>query len=284
MKNKLMWLMLVLILPLSGCGIISLGYNYADAYLRYSINSYTSYNDQQKDTIHREVDAYMAWHRATMLPKYVAFLQEVQRTAQSGAPLSKDAVAHFRAEVRALYVQTLQPTIKPAAKLLSTLNEAQIDELEKSFAKEINKLKAKELSGNTEEQLRKRTERSVDFLENLVGGFNDGQLDKIRLMNRNLPFATPLYIAQREDYQAHLLEVLKDRQGAAAIDEVLDAWLHTPEKFRNAADQSLVLAFEQGSDEMIASVYQLLTERQRKALLKNIQKYINTFQDLATSK
>ena len=283
MKHKLMWLMLLL-LPLSGCGIISLGYNYADAYLRYSINSYVSYNDQQKDTIHREVDAYMAWHRATMLPKYAAFLQEVQRTAQSGAPLSKDAVAHFRAEVRDLYVQTLQPTIKPAAKLLSTLNEAQIDELVKSFAKEINKQKAKELSGNAEEQLRKRTERSVDFLENLVGGFNDSQLEKIRVMNRNLPFATPLYIMQREDYQAHLLEVLKDKQGEAAIAGVLDAWLHTPEKFRNAADQSLVLAFEQGSDEMIANVYQLLTERQRKTLLKNIEKYINTFQDLVNSK
>ena len=44
----------------SGCGLISIGYNYAPAYLRYSINSYMSYNDQQKAIIRKEVDDYMA--------------------------------------------------------------------------------------------------------------------------------------------------------------------------------------------------------------------------------
>ena len=89
MNKKLIFVVVLLLPLLSGCGIISLGYNYADAYLRYSINSYTSFNDAQKETIKQEVNLFMLWHRKKMLPEYSRFLQELQQAAQSGAVLNQ---------------------------------------------------------------------------------------------------------------------------------------------------------------------------------------------------
>jgi hypothetical protein len=43
----------------------------------------------------------------------------------------------------------------------------------------------------------------------------------------------------------------------------------------------MLLAFENASDEMIVSVYGMLTARQKNTLRKNIVKYIDTFHDLA---
>lgn len=278
------WLLIVIALVtsmLAGCAIISVGYNYADAYLRYSINSYTSFNDGQKDIIKKEVTVYMQWHRKNMLPEYVRFLQELQRTAQSDVALKKQDVARLRGEVRALYVKTLQPTVRPAASLLSGVDPEQIEELVKSFAKENKKQKDKELAGNPDEQLRRRAERTIDFLENLVGGFSDEQLDKIRGMSRSLPFATGIYIQLREDNQARLIELLKNNKGEAEIYTLLFSWLMTPEAHVSPDDRSIMLAFESASDDMLVSVYQLLTERQKKTLLKNILKYIDIFQELA---
>lgn len=282
MNKKLIFVVALLLPLLSGCGIISLGYNYADAYLRYSINSYTSFNDAQKETIKQEVNLFMLWHRKKMLPEYSRFLQELQRTAQSGAALRKEDVGRFRSEVRALYVKTLQPAVRPAASLLGASDAAQIQELEKSFAKENKKQKDKELAGSKDEQLRKRAERTVDFLENLVGGFNDKQLEKIRDMSHNLPFATAIYIRQREANQARLIELLSNNRSEEEIAAFLNSWLLTPEAITSPDERDTMRNFEAASDEMIASVYQMLTDRQKKTLLKNIQKYIDTMQELAS--
>jgi len=280
--NKKLILVVALLLLLSGCGIISIGYNYADAYLRYSINSYTSFNDAQKETIKQEVNLFMLWHRKKMLPEYIRFLQAVQQTAQSGAVLKKEDVARFRNEVRVLYVNTLQPAVRPAARLLSGIDAAQIQELEKSLAKENKKQKDKELGGDQDERLRKRAERTVDFLENLVGGFNDKQLEQIRDMSHKLPFATGIYISQREHNQARLIELLKSHTGEEEIAAFINSWLLTPEAITSSEERSTMQSFETASDAMIVSVYQMLTERQKKTLLKNIMKYIDTLQELAS--
>jgi len=281
MKSRRIFLIAILLLPLSACGLIAIGYNYAEAYLRYSINSYTSFNDAQKDAIYKEVNIYMAWHRKNMLAEYVMFLQELQQSAQSAALLTKQDASRFRSEVRVLYVKTLQPTILPAARILSSVDPEQVDELVQSFAKENKKQKDKELSGNQDEQLRKRAERTIDFVENLVGNLKDEQLEKIRELNHHLPFVSGIYMSQRENNQAELIELLKNHKGEDEIAAFLSSWLLTPEATRTEDERSIMLAFENASDEMIVAVYQMLTERQKKTLLKNIQKYIDTCQELA---
>jgi hypothetical protein len=283
MNMRLFYIVALLILPLSGCGIISVGYNYADVYLRYTINSYADFNDAQKKAISLEVNDFMRWHRRDMLPVYIDFLKELQQVVQSGAPLKQEDVARFREEMRSLYVKTMQPTVKPAATVLSGVKGGQIEELAKSFYKENGKQRDKELSGSPDEQLRKRAERTIDFVETLVGGLSDMQLEKIRNMSRRLPYATALYIRLREDNQARLLEMLRDKKTKSEIADFLELWLLTPEASRSEEEQRILQDFEIASEEMVVNIYQMLTERQRETLLKNIVKYINTFQGLVNA-
>jgi len=281
MSKKLVFVIALLLLPLSGCGIVSIGYNYADAYLRYSINSYATFNGEQQEFINNEVNGFMRWHRKEMLPEYVSFLQDMHKIAQTGTALQQDDVARLRNEVRTLYVKTLQPTIKPAARLLSGIAPEQIEELVESLQQENNKRKAKELGGSPEEQLRKRAERTIDFIENLVGGLSDKQLDSIREMSHKQPFATAIYIQLREDNQARLIELLRNQNGQEEIGEFLYTWLTAPESNRSAEEQATLQAFERASDDMIIKVYAMLSERQHRTLRGNIRKYLDTFQALS---
>ena len=162
MKKIRLHVVLLLLLTLSGCSIVSVGYNYADAYLRYSINSYATFNDAQRERIKKEVDDFMLWHRKMMLPQYVSFLQELQGMVQAGNALNREDVSRLKAEARKLYVKTLQPTVMPAASLLSGIESAQIEELVPSFDSENNKQKDRELAGTQDEQLRKRVSRRED--------------------------------------------------------------------------------------------------------------------------
>lgn len=280
---KRLHVVLLLLLTLSGCSIVAVGYNYAEVYLRYSINSYATFNAAQKERIKKEVDDYMLWHRKMMLPQYVSFLQELQGMVQAGNALNREDVSRLKAEMRKLYVQTLQPTVSPAASVLKGIEPAQIDELVSAFASENNKQKDKQLAGSLHEQMRKRAERTIDFVENLVGGLTDTQQDKFRELSHNLPFATDLYIRLREENQAGLVNMLNNNKSEGEIAAFLSVWLNTPEANRSPEEQKVLMSFESASEEMTISVYAMLSERQRKTLLKNITKYIDTFQQLANA-
>lgn len=274
-------LALLLLLQLGGCGIISLGYNYSDVYLRYTINSYTSFSKEQKQEIHRDVDEFLRWHRKVMLPEYVKFLRELQNKVASGSALSVEEVREYRLKVRRLYVSTLQPTVVPAAHLLNGMNEDQADEMAASLGKENAKQREKDLAGSREEQLSSRTERTVEFIENLVGSLNDNQLEQLRIANAKLPYASDIYQRLKEDNQKHLIELVKHHEGEDEIGNFLSLWLIMPEKFRKPEEQEALKAFEESSDGLIAQIYAMLTERQRNKLLKNITKYADTFDKLS---
>ena len=283
MKRMRLYFVVLFLLTMSGCSIVSVGYNYAGAYLRYSINSYATFNAIQKERITKEVDDFMLWHRKLILPQYVSFLQELQGIVLAGHALNKEDVTRLRVEVRKLYVKTLQPTVKPAASLLSGIEAVQIEELVTSFARENDKQKDKELSGSLDEQLRKRAERTIDFVENLAGGLTDAQQEKIRELSHNLPFATELYIRLREENQAGLIALLKNNRSERDIAAFLSVWLISPEANRSPEEQKILMSFESAAEEMTVSIFAMLTERQRKTLLKNITKYIDIFQQLASA-
>ena len=130
---------------------------------------------------------------------------------------------------RALYVKTLLPAVMPAARLLSGVDDAQVQELAQSFAKENKKQKDKELGGSQDEQLRKRTERTIDFLENLVGGFTDKPAGKDQGDESSIAVCHRHLYRQREDNQARLIELLRNKKGEEEIAAFLKQWLYTPE-------------------------------------------------------
>lgn len=280
MKPKQIFIIAFLLSPLSGCGLASIGYNYADVYLRYSINTYASFNESQQETIKNNVNGFMQWHRKEMLPEYVGFLQIMKALIQSGAVNNKLDVTKLRIQLRALYIKTLQPTIKPAASLLSGADAEQIQELVVAFAKENKKQREKEIGDGAEEQLEKRADRSIDFIENLVGGLKNEQIEKIRQLSRQLPYASLIYLQLKEDNQVRLITLLRQSKGEAEIAALLTGWLTSPETYRSSEEQSTISVFENAMDEMVVQVYGLFNERQKKILLRSMDKYIDVFQEL----
>lgn len=277
-------LMLGLLLPLGGCGIISIGYNNADVYLRYTVNSYASFDKAQKVAIHDDVERYMAWHRNDMLPEYVQYLRALEQTIRSGGPLQPEEAARYRRQVRELYIKTMQHAIRPAASILVTVSAEQIAELEQSFASENRKLRDKELSGDLQQQLHRRGEKIVDFIENLVGSLSDAQLEKVRTDSYSLPYTAGIMQTAREENQLLLLDMLRRNAGLEEIEKYLSAWLAQPESLRSDEDRVKLTALEQASDGFMVEVYDMLSEKQRKKLLKNLEKYSSVFSELAAKK
>jgi len=280
MKKSLL-IALAIALLVSGCNTVGLLYRNADLYLQHKINSYTSFNDQQKETIRQEVSDYMRWHRKNALPEYIIFLQNLNGAVQYNGHLSVETVTGLRLQLMSLFRTTMAPTVQPAALLFRSMDKVQIQELEKSFAEDIQEQKKERLDGSADEKLDKRAKQTIDFLEWLAGNLSKEQEQKVREMSRRLPFITPIFIQNRETNQRKLITLLNNHAGTEEIATFLSAWVLTPEKARTPYQQHAFESFEKGTDEMIVQIHGLLTARQKEHINEMISAYIKDMRSLS---
>lgn len=272
----------LILLCCSGCGTITFGYNHADWVLNYWINDYTSFNAEQRAQIRIEIDNYLLWHRRHALPEYITYLQDMDAAINQEASLSVGDVMRLRKEGRRLYQLTLEPMIRPAAHVLSTLDDEQITELADTLAKRNQKQRKKMLKGSARDMLAARAERHVEFVENLVGRLSTDQENKITEMSLRIPFASGDFIGQREARQAELIALLRDKAGEDRIAALLLRWLKDPDAYGTPQQQQAITAYEDAMNEMTIRLVALLTTRQRQYLTDEIATYIDGFRKLGS--
>jgi hypothetical protein len=272
-------LALVLLLC-AGCNRITFGYDHADWLLRHWINDYTSFDTEQKDQIKADVADYMRWHRKVALPEYIAFLQYLEALANRDSALQTADIVHIRSEISRLYKFTMTPFVRPAAHVLSTLDERQIEELRKTLSEQNHEQRDEMLSGNTQEELSRREDGYIHFVESLAGHLSKEQEDKIREMSMRIPFVTGYYIERREAMQVRLILLLRSHAGEDKIAALFEQWIDAPPVPATPQERQAFEAYDKAMNEMIAGISELLTAQQRVQLRKTIADHIDDFQHL----
>lgn len=279
--SKSIFIVLALVLlSCSGCSTITFGYNHADWLLRYWINDYASFDSRQKQDIHSDVDDYMRWHRKSALPEYTTFLQNLDALTGHDRAIDVEDVERTRAEINRLYRLTMAPAIRPAAHLLSSLDNRQIEELRKTLAEKNREQREEDVTGNEQKDLDRRAKRYIDLAETLIGHLNDEQEKQIRQMSLHIPFITTAYIEHRESQQAELIAALKNHAGEDMIVTLFTQWLVAPPVPATPKAQQTIEAFDHAMNEMIVQIFDLLTETQKEHLHKKLSGYIDDFQKL----
>jgi len=278
-QKKSFLMVLALLFTLAGCSMMTFGYNHGDWLLRYWINDYTSFNKTQKEEIHREVDSYMRWHRQYALPEYTTWLQNLNRIVNSGKALAVADIALSRAEVWRLYRLTVTPMIRPAARILGTLDDQQIAELAQNFADKNREYREEYLQGNEQEILVKRADRFIDITEKLVGHLDAKQRDIVREMSMRVPSSSG-YINQRKARQSELISLLNDKGSEAKIAELLISWTDSPESSPSPQYRQSIIAYDNGMNELLAQIFGLLKSHQKLHLSEKLNGYSNDFNKL----
>jgi hypothetical protein len=194
-----------------------------------------------------------------------------------------EEIALLRAQLTGLYRKSLTPAIKPAAEILSSLDSRQIQELERNLAGENTTQKREEMDMGRDAYLDKRAYKTLDFLEGLVGNLGREQRQRVKEMSRHLPLIRDTYIEQRATNQGRLIKLLNNNAGADKIASFMSLWILAPDATRTAQQQRDIHAFETASHEMIANIQGMLTIRQKNHLHKEISRYIDELQNLATN-
>lgn len=280
LSRSCLFVLVLLLLGSAGCSRVTFGYNHADWLLRYWINDYTSFNAEQKAVIRLEVADYMRWHRQSALPEYIALLQNLQALLERDTALTAADVIRFRAEGGKVYRMTMTPLVRPAARVLRTLDREQIEELRATLAERNRGQREELLSDSAQEDLARRAERHVDNVAALVGRLSREQKEAIRALSLRIPFASAEYLAQRETKQAHLIALLDGGADEDAIAALLRQWIERPEVSRSASQELAIAAYESAMNGMTAAIFELLTPHQKDHLRRRIAAWVRDFRQL----
>ena len=118
-------LAILIIFVITGCGIVSLGYNRLPFLAILELDSIFDLNDEQSKLVRTELDSWLQWHRKNHLPQYVTKLEQWQILV-----LQDLTPAQFCKEVEVSIVlineavEQFIPALIPIAK---TLSSAQIE-------------------------------------------------------------------------------------------------------------------------------------------------------------
>jgi uncharacterized protein DUF6279 len=267
----------VLVCLLAGCGALEFAYNNADIWLRWQAGRYLDLRDAQEEEFNARLASFLAWHRAKALPQYARLADEAGARLARGASQA-DLVWGYDA-IRQQWLEGLRRAGAELGDFLDRLSPAQIEHLERRFAKDNRKFAREWLEGTPEERRSRRLKRIVHAMQDWLGELSDAQRERVRQYNDSAPLNGELHDRERRRRQAELLVGLRARDSARSF----DAWAADWDRGRDPAVAAVNRAGTDAFLAMLADVERTLSPRQREIAIARLRGFARDFDMLAAA-
>ena len=175
---------------LSGCSAMRVAYENADTFLRWRATSYLDLHGQDSDDLDEAIDAFLAWHRSQALPQYARIADGAAMRVANG--LSREDLVWGYDSLVAQARKSLRTAAVRIAPLLDRLDEQQVRHLEERFAEDNRKFAREYLRGGESERRKRRMKRSIERMEDWVGGLSEAQVERVRQYSERAPLTENL--------------------------------------------------------------------------------------------
>jgi Family of unknown function (DUF6279) len=266
----------------AACSTIKLGYNNADTLLLHALDRYVSLTDDQEHMVRRRVESLMAWHRATQLSDYAAFIQHTR--GRLDGELTQAEVLGFNEGLNARLAALGERAAPDAAALALTLTASQVDQVERKLIDENVKARkdsARELKQAVDQRAKKYAERSEFWL----GKLNEEQMQLVRASLANRPVDSLYWIEARERRTRDLVTLLRRIEAERPSEDTAAQWFRA--YFRelarpsNADQRMRADAFRRDNAELVAQLVNGASPQQRAHLDRRLSGFAAEFVQLA---
>ena len=267
----------------AACSTIKLGYNHADTVLLHALDRYVTLTDEQEHMVRQRVGSLMAWHRATQLADYAAFIQHAR--SRLDGDVSQAEVIDFTEGLNARLATLGERAAPDAAALTLTLTPAQVDQVERKLVDEnvkARKESARELKQAVDQRAKKYAERSEFWL----GRLNEQQMQIVRASLANRPVDSLYWLEARERRTRDLVALLRRIQAERPAEETAASWFRT--YFRelarpsNADQRARADAFRRENAALVAQLVNSASPQQLAHLDRRLAGFATEFVQLAT--
>jgi hypothetical protein len=267
-----------LALTITGCNKLKLGYEYADWLVTYSVEDNFDLDKPQRAQLKDDVHAYFRWHRKELLPVYADFADWIANSARNGIQPSEVDSGYHR--YRELYRRTMEPSVEKSVNLLVALTPEQVDQWLERVRKK-NAKQHKEFSGSLDERLDHRFGKIIDELEDWTGKLSKEQRNRIKILNRTLPWNSGLRLEMREKFQDHLAEILKKKAPREEVHAYLANYAMDTDSLKSEEYRVKGREFETRLRTMVYQIHNILTPEQKRRFIQQVEKLARDFRTLS---
>lgn len=225
MKRAKLLVALVALALLPGCSVLSIAYNNADRLALSLVDDWFDFDHAQGKLFRERVRQRMAQHRDDELPRYSAFLRELERTL-GGAPNAEDIEALFQGS-RELIELGIRRTLPLMADTLAELTPAQVEHLAGEIA-DANEDALEELQDleedSPQERQREREKELIEEIERWTGKLAEPQRARLRALVAAVPDGSRRWFEHSQVRQRELLARLRARADRAALIAFAEEW------------------------------------------------------------
>ena len=261
------WLLASLLascLLVAGCSGAKFAYERLDVLLPWYFRGYLDLDSDQRRQLEFALEGLLAWHRASEVGRYAAFLRELEQ--ESAQPLGVDRIRAARLELDGYWDELARRLAPEAATLLSTFSDGQVEHLFARMAKDDEDL-AREARGQGPQERQQRRERMLRRqLERWVGRLDERQQALVARCAADLSADPRGWIASRRAWAAELREALAARQDLPRLTGRLEELLADGEVFWDPDYRRQFEADRERVTRLFSDIDQSLTPGQRTAL------------------
>ena len=227
----------LLIVFLTGCSTIKLGYNNGSSLVYWWLDGYLDLNEAQSTPVRDGLTTLHNWHRSQALPAYATTLQKIQRLVPG--KVSPEQMCSLGDEVRGYMAQIGERAIDALITLPPTVRPEQLKHLAQQYDKRNKKWREEWLDVTPEELRERRLKLAVDRAQNLYGRLEAPQRAVLRDSIANSSYDPALSYRETQRRQQDILRTLKEHSnGAARSTQVKAEALALLERSLNSPDLS----------------------------------------------
>ncbi|MBE0485160.1 DUF6279 family lipoprotein [Marinobacter sp.] len=278
---KLTILCLVALIVLAGCSSTRMAYRYADWGVVWWVEDYVTLSRAQKQQLNQDLDHLKQWHCSTELPRYSAWLEELESDMATGTP-DTDTIVYHQQQLLGFVPELLDEVVPVAVNLLASLSDAQVAELARNMSKDQDKLEQEMLAGNPEQTARARAERTAERVERWLGSLNEQQQALVEQWSADRGQQTDIWLQGRKHWQKALLKALENR-GQPGFDDTIRELVVNSENARGPEYQAMMAESQQTMANLMHSLIQAGNQQHQEHLQARARKLNQDFTALTCS-
>lgn len=276
----------LLLVTISACSSIQLGYNQGDTLIRWWIDDYVDLNEAQSEFVAAALKRQFSWHRSEQLPQIQASLNKLKR--KLGKPLTVPEALDSYQDMRKHITAAIEHMSRDAAMLALSMNLDQLKVMEKKYAKTNEKFRKQYLSGSPAQRLEGRTEKVIENTENIVGSVSKDQANQIAKLVEAYPVDMDgVYkerIRRQKDLIAVLRKIITEKPSIEVTETLLLKYIQTFEYGYTQEQKEFEMARLDSSVKLTVAITQIITESQRKNAQDKVGDWIDDIKVLIANR
>ncbi|HYF18940.1 MAG TPA: DUF6279 family lipoprotein [Ramlibacter sp.] len=275
--------LLSLLVALAGCSALRLGYSTLPDVAFWWLDGYLDFDDAQEQRVREDITRVHAWHRANELPQWIQLLGRIEQLA--AADTTPERVCAFEPDLRRRWLavrEQLEPVIVANA---STLGPAQMQQLQRKYARNVREFERDWLRVSPAEQLDKRVKQAQERMETMYGTLTDGQRAALRQQLERTPYQAERILQERRRRQQDVMAVLRRlsteqvpaEEARTIVRALFDRMLTSPDPTYRAYQEALRL----DTCRLVAQVHNTAGPAQREHAVRRLRSWQRDLQELA---